>query len=79
METISLSGKERIMLDVSVTNSQKEALMTILKALDIDVKEHVLSDDEEDLALGLAMEEGRKEGIASQKERQEFESYLFGK
>ncbi|MCE7061294.1 hypothetical protein [Dyadobacter sp. CY343] len=71
--------KERIMLDVSVTDIQKNALMTILKALNIDVKEHVLSEDEEDIALGLAMEEGRREGIASSKEKQEFESYLFGK
>ena len=78
MEAVS-EGKERIMLDVSVTTSQKDALMTILKALEIDVKEHILSEDEEDLAFGIAMEEGRKEGIADSREKQEFESYLFGK
>ncbi|WP_439556121.1 hypothetical protein [Dyadobacter sp.] len=43
----------------------------------MEIDERTLSDDEEDLALGIAMEEGILEGIASPEERQEFESYLF--
>ena len=77
METAA--ERERIMLDVSVTSLQKDALMTILKALDIEVNEHILSDEAEDLALGLAMLEGKKEGIANSTEKQDFESFLFRK
>ncbi|CAG5071415.1 hypothetical protein DYBT9623_03444 [Dyadobacter sp. CECT 9623] len=40
-------------------------------------EDHILSEDEEDLALGIAMEEGKREGVASMEEKQQFEAYLF--
>lgn len=76
MAAVDSNEKERLLLDVSVTNVQKNALMSALKALDIDVTEHVLSDDEEDLALLMAMREGIKSGIATEQEKNDFESFL---
>jgi hypothetical protein len=75
----SLKDKQRMLLDVSVTPVQKDALLTILKALEIEVEERQLSEDEEDEAFGIAMMEGIKEGIADDTQREEFESFLFGK
>lgn len=79
MVAVESNEKERLLLDVSVTNVQKSALMSALKALNIDVTEHVLSEDEEDLALLTAMKEGMKEGIATEQEKSDFESFLSGK
>ena len=53
--------------------------MSALKALNIDVTEHVFSEDEEDLALLMAMKEGMKSGIATEQEKNDFESFLSGK
>lgn len=79
MAAVGSNEKERLLLDVSVTNVQKDALMSALKALNIDVTEHVLSEDEEDLALLMAMKEGMKSGIATEQEKNDFESFLSGK
>jgi hypothetical protein len=78
MAAIDSNEKERLLLDVSVTNVQKNALMSVLKALDIDVTEHVFAEDEEDVALLMAMKEGMKSGIATEQEKSDFESFLSG-
>lgn len=54
MAAVDSNEKERLLLDVSVTTVQKDALLSVMKAL-IDVTEHVLSDDEENVALLAAM------------------------
>lgn len=73
----SLKDKHRMILDVSVTPVQKDALLTILKALEIEVEERQLTEDEEDEAFGIAMMDGIKGGTASDLEKKEFESFLF--
>ncbi len=79
MAAVNPNRKERILLDVLVTAVQKDALLSVIKALDIDVTERVLSEDEEDIALMAAMEEGLKSGIATEQEKNDFESFLSGK
>lgn len=71
--------KERILLDVLVTTVQKDALLSVMKALDIDVTQRVLSEEEEDFALMAGMEDGLKSGIATEQEKKDFESFLFDK
>ncbi len=51
--------------------------MSFLKALDIETKPRELTEEEEDTALYWAMEEGRKEGRASEKEKEDFKKWLF--
>ena len=53
--------------------------MSVLKALDIETKPRELTEEEEDTALYLAMEEGKKEGRATEKEKEDFEKWLFQK
>jgi hypothetical protein len=36
--------KQRLMLDIQVTPKQKKALLSVLKALDIDIKQCKLTD-----------------------------------
>ncbi|WP_342083097.1 hypothetical protein [Dyadobacter sp. OTU695] len=79
MAAVSPNRKERLLLDVLVTTVQKDALLSVLKALDIDVTERVLSEEEEDVALMAAMEEGLKSGIATEQEKNDFESFLSAK
>jgi len=50
-----------------------------VKALDIETKPRELTEEEEDTVLYLAMEEGRKEGRVSEKEKEDFEKWLFQK
>ncbi len=71
--------KQRLTLDIQVTPKQKKALMSVLKALDIEMKQCELTEEEEDTALYLAMEEGKKEGRLSEKEKEDFEKWLFQK
>lgn len=71
--------KQRLLLDIQVTPKQKKALLSVLKALDIETKPRELTEEEEDTALYLAMEEGKKEGRASKKEKEDFEKWLFQK
>ncbi len=47
-----------------------------MKAREIDVTERVLSEDQEDVALMAAMEEGLKSGIATEQEKNDFESRM---
>lgn len=79
MAAVNLNRKERLLLDVLVTRVQKDALLSVIKALDIDVTERVLSEEDEDTALMAAMEEGLKSGIATEQEKKDFESFLSGK
>lgn len=78
MAAVNPNRKERLLLDVLVTTVQKDALLSVIKALDIDVTERVLSKEEEDIALMVAMEEGLKSGIATEQEKNDFESFLSG-
>jgi hypothetical protein len=76
MAPVNSNKKERLLLDVLVTTVQKDALLSVIKALDIDVTERVLLVEEEDIALMAAMEEGLKSGIATEQEKNNFESFL---
>jgi hypothetical protein len=76
MAPVNSNKKERLLLDVLVTTVQKDALLSVIKALDIDVTERVLLVEEEDIALMAAMEEGLKSGIATEQEKNDFESFL---
>lgn len=78
MTASSTIRKQRLKLDIEVTRKQKKALLSVLKALDIEVKPRELTEEEEDLALGIAVEEGKKEGRASEKDKEKFEKWLFG-
>lgn len=78
MAAVNPNRKERLLLDVLVTTVQKDALLSVIKALDIDVTERVLSEEEEDIALMAAMEEGLKSGIVTEQDKKEFESFLSG-
>jgi hypothetical protein len=79
MAAVNSNRKERLLLDVLVTTVQKDALLSIIKALDIDITERVLSEEEEDIALMAAIEEGLKSGIATEQEKKDFELFLSGK
>ena len=79
MAAVNSNRKERLLLDILVTTVQKDALLSVIKALDIDVTERVLSEEEEDIALMAAIEEGLKSGIATEQEKKDFESFLSGK
>jgi len=79
MAAVNPNRKERLLLDVLVTTVQKDALLSVIKALDIDVTERVLTEEEEDVALMAAMEEGLKSGIATEQEKKDFETFLSGK
>ena len=79
MAAVNPNRKERLLLDVLVTAVQRDALLSVIKALDIDVTERVLSEEEEDVALMAAMEEGVESGIATEQEKNDFESFLSGK
>ncbi|WP_426291741.1 hypothetical protein ACN9ML_16430 [Dyadobacter endophyticus] len=79
MAAVNPNRKERLLLDVLVTTVQKDALLSVIKALDIDVTERVLSEEDEDTALMAAMEEGLESGIATEQEKKDFESFLSGK
>lgn len=48
MAAVNSNRKERLLLDVLVTTVQKDALLSIIKALDIDITERVLSEEEEE-------------------------------
>lgn len=78
MAAVNPNRKERLLLDVLVTTVQKDALLSVIKALDIDVTERVLSEEEEDIALMAAMEEGLKSGSVAEQDKKEFESFLSG-
>ena len=78
MTASSTIRKQRLKLDIEVTRKQKKALLSVLKALDIEVKPRELTEEEEDIALGIAVEEGKKEGRASEKDKETFEKWLFG-
>lgn len=78
MAAVNPNRKERLLLDVLVTTVQKDALLSVIKALDIDITERVLSEEEEDIALMAAMEEGLKSGIVTEQDKKEFESFLSG-
>jgi hypothetical protein len=78
MATVDSNKKERLLLDVLVTTVQKDALLSVIRALDIDVTERVLSEEDEEVALMVAMNEGLKSGIASEQEKKDFESFLSG-
>lgn len=71
--------KQRLVLDIQVTPKQKKALLSVLKALDIEIKPCELTEEQEDTALYLAMEEGKKEGRLSEKQQSDFEKWLFQK
>jgi len=79
MAAVNSNRKERLLLDVLVTTVQKDALLSIIKAVDIDISERVLSEEEEDIALMAAIEEGLKSGIATEQEKKDFELFLSGK
>ncbi len=76
MAAVNPNKKERLLLDVLVTTVQKDALLSVIKALDIDVTERALLEEEEDIAVMAAMEEGLKSGIATEQEKNDFESFL---
>lgn len=78
MAAVHPNRKERLLLDVLVTTVQKDTLLSVIKALDIDVTERVLSEEEEDIALMAEMEEGLKSGIVTEQDKKEFESFLSG-
>ena len=78
MTASSTIRKQRLRLDIEVTRKQKKALLSVLKALDIEIKPRELTEEEEDIALGIAIEEGKKEGRATEKDKEEFEKWLFG-
>jgi hypothetical protein len=68
--------KQRLMLDIQVTPKQKKALISVLKALDIEIKPRELTEEEEDTALYLAMQEGKKEGRLSDQEQSDFLKWM---
>ncbi|MBB3836145.1 hypothetical protein FHS57_000127 [Runella defluvii] len=76
MTASSTIRKQRLKLDIEVTRKQKKALLSVLKALDIEVKPRELTEEEEDFALGIAVEEGKKEGRLSEKEQEEFLKWM---
>lgn len=76
MTASSTIRKQRLKLDIEVTRKQKKALLSVLKALDIEVKPRELTEEEEDLALGIAVEEGKKEGRLSEREQEEFLKWM---
>ena len=78
MAAVNPNRKERLLLDVLVTTVQKDALLSVIRALDIDVTERVLTEEEEDIAFMAAIEEGLKSGIATEQEKKDFESFLSG-
>jgi hypothetical protein len=78
MTVSSTIRKQRLRLDIEVTRKQKKALLSVLKALDIEINQRELTEKEEDIALGIAIEEGKKEGRATEKDKEEFEKWLFG-
>lgn len=78
MTVSSTIRKQRLRLDIEVTRKQKKALLSVLKALDIEINQRELTEEEEDIALGIAIVEGKKEGRATEKDKEEFEKWLFG-
>lgn len=65
----------KLVLD-NVDLKHRDLLMEMAKALKFKVKEVELTEKEEDQALLLAMEEGKKEGRASREEQDNFETWL---
>ena len=60
----------------NVNLKHRDLLMEMAKALKFKVSEMTLTEKEEDQALLLAMEEGKKSGKASAEEQESFETWL---
>jgi len=65
----------KLVLD-NVSVKHKHLMFEMAKALNFDVSEIALTDKEEEEALMIAIEEGKTEGRATEKEQDDFNSWL---